>query len=669
MSLQTEGDPKLFGLASFFLGVSYFGITMWSVTKLRRISDFMVGWTTQWMFYFFIVVHLCVRTLTWATFSFAYLSDMSTWYPYALVLQSLPETLFLVTYAILGMNWVEIYIFSHDQFAFPSRVFFQRRWRRILTIFVSIVFVLLGCFYALVAINLLGDPSHYVYVIETAQAVANFAFPFCFALTWIYFVCWGMSGFGYSSVVEEQRLSKLSRLVLFWTCGRVTRGFIALYSPQISSLKSNYVAMVVVADMVVTELLPFLFALDWSIISLLLLSDEPELRLRESATYQYRPLTDGPASPGGGPGSTVQGLDDVKRDTEKSFFIDPKRLTFSEERSEASASAGKFTVTRSAVYNPPPPSGAINADAGGRRKVFVKTFRFSGISAEMLETMVSDLRNYASLRSPRVASVMGVFIVRGCLSRVSEFSEAGSLRDVLTHCNRPLLADTILRVTNGICEGMAYLHHSSEHTEPVVHAHLKTTNILVDQDMNVKIADLGLRRIKSCMELISLQRSFTAFTAPEIFLGSSPGTKADVYAFGWICWEILAREPPLGECSIGFVKDLVVKRQERLPVPDHKQYPKDFADECITACWAQTPEDRPDFKTLRQAVQRMMQATDDITPEERKAVSRRQSAAAAVQDGVEQVGGGGVLTSTVNLVRGLVFGRRTSSADVASDAV
>ncbi len=136
---STKGEAELFGLTAFFLGISYAGITVWAATKLRRISTFIASWTTQRylrlllcshqtvvhintfrnekyklgyhqhtqardthafgsphttrkypmltspslyfsFFYLFIVIHLCVRTLTWATFSWGYFSEKGAWY-------------------------------------------------------------------------------------------------------------------------------------------------------------------------------------------------------------------------------------------------------------------------------------------------------------------------------------------------------------------------------------------------------------------------------------------------------------------------------------------------------------------------------------------------------------------------------------------------------------
>jgi len=461
------------------------------------------------------------------------------------------------------MHWVEIYIFTHDQFIFPSRTFFHTRWRTVYLVLTGLLFGILFIFYILLASDLLGDAKADLQLINVGQASANFALPGLFIITRVYF-SWGLSGFGYSSLVEYRRLVKLNYLLLLWTIGRVVRAVEFIWDDDIQHLDSTFVAMILVASMIFCELLPFLFTMDWDIISLLLLANEAPALRRASETGDYQLIGEG------------EEKDLENSDKYHIQLADIKFLTDTEDSKEN----GKFCTLQ---------TGKLRG-----KKVLVKSFRFVGLSPAMIHTLSEDLISNSTFDHERVAKFFGVFQNRCSISRITEYTEAGSLRDILRECNRPLAGTAILRLIQGICEGMEFLHSQ---TPPAIHAHLKTSNILITADMGVKITDLGLRRIKACMELTSIQRSFTAFTAPEIFAGETPTKKSDVYSFGWICWEFLSRTPPFANKDIKYIKE-AVRKKKRPSIPDHDDLPAGF-NEMIGMAWSHQPLERPEFEDLK----------------------------------------------------------------------
>ncbi|CAI8593199.1 unnamed protein product [Vicia faba] len=49
-----------------------------------------------------------------------------------------------------------------------------------------------------------------------------------------------------------------------------------------------------------------------------------------------------------------------------------------------------------------------------------------------------------------------------------------------------------LQIAIGIAHGLCYMHHDC--SPPIVHRHIKTSNILLDSQFNAKVADFGLAR-------------------------------------------------------------------------------------------------------------------------------------------------------------------------------
>jgi serine/threonine protein kinase len=58
-----------------------------------------------------------------------------------------------------------------------------------------------------------------------------------------------------------------------------------------------------------------------------------------------------------------------------------------------------------------------------------------------------------------------------------------------------LLVDWVSRynIALGVAQGLAYLHHDCR--PPVIHRDIKSNNILLDTDLEARIADFGLARV------------------------------------------------------------------------------------------------------------------------------------------------------------------------------
>ncbi|XP_047310376.1 probable leucine-rich repeat receptor-like serine/threonine-protein kinase At3g14840 [Impatiens glandulifera] len=155
---------------------------------------------------------------------------------------------------------------------------------------------------------------------------------------------------------------------------------------------------------------------------------------------------------------------------------------------------------------------------------------------------VNEIGMISALQNPYLVNLYGCCIEGNQLLLVYEYMENNSLARALYGSEEfQIKLDwfTRYKICIGIARGLAYLHEESR--LKIVHRDIKTTNVLLDKDLNPKISDFGLAKLdEEDNTHISTRIAGTyGYIAPEYAMHGYLTDKADVYSFGVVALEIV----------------------------------------------------------------------------------------------------------------------------------
>ncbi|KAL6840321.1 hypothetical protein ACP4OV_030131 [Aristida adscensionis] len=124
---------------------------------------------------------------------------------------------------------------------------------------------------------------------------------------------------------------------------------------------------------------------------------------------------------------------------------------------------------------------------------------------------------------------------------VYEYMPNGSLDQYLfASSSMSLNWKTRHQIAVGIAKGLAYLHE--ECRDCIIHCDIKPQNILLDASFVPKVADFGLAKLlgREFSRVLTSMRGTVGYLAPEWISGEAVTTKADVFSYGMLLFEIIS---------------------------------------------------------------------------------------------------------------------------------
>ena len=191
-------------------------------------------------------------------------------------------------------------------------------------------------------------------------------------------------------------------------------------------------------------------------------------------------------------------------------------------------------------------------DTNLKRQVAIKVLpQAVGADPERLARFQREAEVLAALNHPNIAHIHGLEKSDGALALVMELVEGPTLADRIA--NGPIPLAEALPIATQIAEAL-----EAAHEQGIIHRDLKPANIKVRSDGTVKVLDFGLAKAldpagassadaMSSPTIHATQAGIilgtAAYMSPEQARGALVDRRADIWAFGVVCFEMLTGKP------------------------------------------------------------------------------------------------------------------------------
>eukprot|EP01134_Creolimax_fragrantissima_P003855 CFRG3855T1 len=177
-------------------------------------------------------------------------------------------------------------------------------------------------------------------------------------------------------------------------------------------------------------------------------------------------------------------------------------------------------------------------------QVAIKIVEKAELDENELNTLMREVGILKQLNHPNVVRLFEVIITSETIYLVQEYCPGGEFYDYLVPKGK-MKEDEAKRMFYQIFSAVKYCHE-----QMVVHRDLKPENLLLDENMNVKLADFGLSRFYDPMEKCKTFCGSPFYAAPEIFTGTPyTGPEPDMWALGVMVYTVVTGTLPFENAS------------------------------------------------------------------------------------------------------------------------
>ncbi|XP_028620411.1 MAP/microtubule affinity-regulating kinase 3 isoform X5 [Grammomys surdaster] len=194
------------------------------------------------------------------------------------------------------------------------------------------------------------------------------------------------------------------------------------------------------------------------------------------------------------------------------------------------------------------------------REVAIKIIDKTQLNPTSLQKLFREVRIMKILNHPNIVKLFEVIETEKTLYLIMEYASGGEVFDYLVAHGRMKEKEARAKFRQ-IVSAVQYCHQKR-----IVHRDLKAENLLLDADMNIKIADFGFSNEFTVGGKLDTFCGSPPYAAPELFQGKKyDGPEVDVWSLGVILYTLVSGSLPFDGQNLKELRERVLRGKYRIP--------------------------------------------------------------------------------------------------------
>ncbi|XP_018579500.1 serine/threonine-protein kinase MARK2 isoform X4 [Anoplophora glabripennis] len=194
------------------------------------------------------------------------------------------------------------------------------------------------------------------------------------------------------------------------------------------------------------------------------------------------------------------------------------------------------------------------------KEVAIKIIDKTQLTPGSLQKLFREVRIMKMLDHPNIVKLFQVIETEKTLYLVMEYASGGEVFDYLVLHGRMKEKEARSKFRQ-IVSAVQYCHQKR-----IIHRDLKAENLLLDSEMNIKIADFGFSNEFTPGNKLDTFCGSPPYAAPELFQGKKyDGPEVDVWSLGVILYTLVSGSLPFDGSTLRELRERVLRGKYRIP--------------------------------------------------------------------------------------------------------